>query len=232
MIGWLRDNVSLVKSADECMNVHSSATPAGGGYRLPSVVPAEAAAAAVNEGPADLLVCGLTEAMGRDHLIVAAVDSVCYTVAVMVWSVMHATFACPAGNCKCVATVYVDGEYGHRYDNLLAQLADMCDCQVVRRRADMATVGAAEMAGCVASHTGSEYSLDEASFSPRRLTSDREYSFGQWSEAVTRSSHWSGADASELRGHIVTVEKPSYLGCLLHRIRHVCSALVAKLSLF
>lgn len=178
VVRWLKNSVSLVSSAEECMNMYSTARPAGahaflvpafGGLPTPPYVRTDAR----------FVMCGITESMGREHLIAAAVDSMCYSAA---------DIALCSANGKSIDTVFVEGPYSD-YGAVVQRLADVLGARLIRNRCEMATVGVAQMASSVINikyHTRHEVIVYE----PTSSANERLVWSTLWKNATCRSYGW------------------------------------------
>lgn len=189
VVCWLKNNVALVTSAEECMNAYSSARAAGNqAYMVPAL---SGLPSAPHRRPeARLVVCGITENMGRVHMITAAVDGMCYSAVDMLKCV-----AAGAG-IREVDTVYADGWYSE-YGAVLQMVSDVSNSKVIKNRDDMAVHGVARMAASII-NARYENVYETLIYRPTISTEQREMWAKQWTKAVLRSYGWAGVDGRKL----------------------------------
>lgn len=179
---WLKNNMALVSSVAECMTAYSSARPAGTqAFMVPALhgLPF----APYGRFDAGMVVCGITEQMGREHLIVAAVDGVCYNTVDMVECIAASS------NVKCMDTVFVDGMYS-RYGDMMQQLANVSGVPVVTNQEDMAIQGAAQMSANMIHGHHVKRGQQTVNYVPTSTIKQRTESKNMWNKAVIRSYGW------------------------------------------
>lgn len=201
VFSWLKNNMSLVSSVTECMDVYSSARPAG---TQAFMVPAMQGMPFAPYGQTDagMIVCGINEQMGREHMIVAAVDGVCYTAVDMVYSIAKSS------GIKFMDTVFVDGMYSY-YGDMMQQLADVSGIPVVTNQEDMAIQGAAMMSASMLSTTINTYHRNHhqqqaINYMPTFTIEQRMESKSMWKKAVQRSYGWTKVPGQMLNDKFVS----------------------------
>jgi len=185
VITWLVNNTSLGSSPVKCMNAYASARPTS---KVPFIVPAMNGlpSAPYCRPDARLIVCGITDKMGPLHLITAAVDSVCHSVADLAKCVASGSAI------KSVDALFVDGAYSV-YGEMLQQLANVSGHRVFMNQDDMAVRGVARMAAAEMDTVyGDE--LETTVYEPRLTVERRAELAKQWSKAVRNSYGWVETD--------------------------------------
>jgi glycerol kinase len=180
LIQWLRDGLKILKSAAESETLARKAGSTLGIY----VVPAFVGLGAPHWDPeARGAILGLTRGVGREHLVLAALESLAYQTRDVV-----ETMAAVAG--KPVTTLRVDG--GASANDFLMQFqADILDTTVNRPKVvETTATGAAFLAGLgVSFWTQAELervrAVDKV-FKPRMKPGEREAAYAGWKEAVDR----------------------------------------------
>lgn len=190
VVRWTK-NVGLVASTFECMKAYDSNRP--GGPDQAFLVPAldGLPTAPHNRADARLVVCGLTEKMGREHLIAAAVDAISYSV----FDMLRCIAAVPGGPSR-VDTAFVDGAYC-RHVSVLQQLANVSGSRVVRNRDDMAVHGVARMAAA-AINTVYRAPGSTVIFRPTITKEQRLAGYGKWANAVLKSYGWEQTEGARV----------------------------------
>jgi glycerol kinase len=180
LIQWLRDGLKILKSAAESETLARKAGSTLGVY----VVPAFVGLGAPHWDPeARGAILGLTRGVGREHLVLAALESLAYQTRDVV-----ETMAAVAG--KPVTTLRVDG--GASANDFLMQFqADILDTTVNRPKVvETTATGAAFLAGLgVSFWTQAELervrAVDKV-FKPKMKPGEREAAYAGWKEAVDR----------------------------------------------
>lgn len=178
---WLKTNMSLVSSVEECMNAYATDRPAG---KQAYVVPAfDGLPWPPHNSPhARMTMCGITGNMSRMHIIAAAVDSMCYSVADMTRCIASGAAI------NTIDTVYVDGTFS-AYNTMLQKLADVSGSHVIKARDDMAVHGVARMAAFVTNANFEDLHLTTV-YKPTSTNDDRSKWAKQWDKAVCCSYDW------------------------------------------
>lgn len=185
VVQWLRDELGLIRRAEEVEALASSVPDNGGVY----LVPAFAGLGAPYWDPyARGAIVGLTRGSGAGHIARAALEGVAFQVAEVVEAMeKDAGFA--------LTELRVDG--GASRNDLLMQLqADLLGVPVVRPKVTETTaLGAAYLAGLA---VGFWSGLDELSaqwqedrrFEPTTTLALRQTQLAQWRRAVERAKGW------------------------------------------
>lgn len=137
VIQWLRDELGLIRTADETEYLAKSVADNGGVY----IVPAFTGLGAPYWAPdARGTICGLTRGANRAHIVRAALESLAYQSADLVCA-MEADAGAP------IATLNVDGG-ASRNDFLMQFQADLLGCELRRpQNIETTSLGAAYLAG-------------------------------------------------------------------------------------
>ncbi len=137
VIQWLRDELGLIRTADETEYLAKSVPDNGGVY----IVPAFTGLGAPYWAPdARGTICGLTRGANRSHIVRAALESLAYQSADLVRA-MEADAGAP------IATLNVDGG-ASRNDFLMQFQADLLGCELRRpQNIETTSLGAAYLAG-------------------------------------------------------------------------------------
>lgn len=185
LIQWLRDNLGLIRSADESEQKAKKVEDNGGAY----IVPAFSGLFAPYWKPdARGVIVGLTRYVNQNHLCRAALESVAFQSAEVVESMNQDAE-------QDLTELKVDG--GMVVNDLLMQFqADILGVDVVRPEViETTALGAAYAAGLA---TGFWNSTDELvenwtegqRWSPSMDSETRAESLAAWKKAVTRSFDW------------------------------------------
>ncbi|HJP41131.1 MAG TPA: glycerol kinase GlpK, partial [Dehalococcoidia bacterium] len=184
-VQWLRDELGLVRDANEIEALARSVDDSNGVV----FVPAFTGLGAPRWDPnARGLLIGLTRGTSKAHIARAALDAIALSSADLV-AAMSADLKVP------MSEIRVDG--GASRNDLLMQLqADLAGIPVVRPRETETTVmGAAFLAGLGAGlwrssdEVGALWQSD-AVFEPSISNAERQDRLGRWRDAVERSGNW------------------------------------------
>ncbi|MBS3965758.1 MAG: glycerol kinase GlpK [Truepera sp.] len=185
VVQWLRDELGLIRRAEE-VEVLASSVPDNGGVYL---VPAFAGLGAPHWDPyARGTIVGLTRGSGAGHIARAALEGVAFQVAEVVEAMERdAGFA--------LTELRVDG--GASRNDLLMQLqADLLGVPVVRPKVTETTaLGAAYLAGLAVGFWGSLDELaaqwqEDRRFEPTTSLALRQAQLARWRQAVERARGW------------------------------------------
>lgn len=186
-VQWLRDNLMLIRTAEETEAIAASVPDAGGVYFVPAF--SGLFAPHWDMGARGTIV-GLTRYATRAHLVRATLEAICYQTREVLEAMQR-----DAG--IQFAALRVDG--GASRNNLLMQLqADILGIPVVRPTVSETTaLGAAYAAGLAA---GVWVSLDavrghwkvDRVFEPGWTADRRDAGYAEWRRAVERSRDWAG----------------------------------------
>lgn len=184
VIGWLRDELGLIRDSADSEYFASKLKDNGGVY----VVPAFTGLGAPHwDMYARGAILGLTRGSGRNHIIRAALESIAYQTEDILRTMKEASRA-------PLTTLRVDG--GASANRFLMQFqSDISDVNVVRAEQTEATaLGAAYLAGlsvglwqdrsCLKNGTNGQ------TFSPLMGENTREHLLNEWHRAVSRASDW------------------------------------------
>jgi len=190
-VQWLRDNLGLVRSAEETEAIAASVEDAGGAYFVPAF---SGLFAPHWDMDARGVIVGLTRYVTRAHLVRATLEAICYQTREVLEAMER-----DAG--IRLTALRVDG--GASRNNLLMQLqADILGVPVVRPTVSETTsLGAAYAAGLA---SGVWDSLDrvrqhwkvDRTFEPAWSAEKREAGYAGWRRAVERSRGWMTRDGS------------------------------------
>ncbi len=185
LVQWLRDNLGLIRSADEIEAVARSVDDNGGAY----IVPAFSGLFAPHwRSDARGVVVGLTRYVSRGHLARAALEAAAFQ-SYEVIEAMNADSGVPLTELK------VDG--GMVANDLLMQFqADLLEVDVVRPVvAETTALGAAYAAGLAVGFWSSTDELkanwaEDHRWHPNMADDRREHLLADWSRAVQRTFDW------------------------------------------
>lgn len=180
-VQWLRDNLQLIGHANETENIARSLNDNGGVYMIPAFT---GLGAPHWEPQARGAIIGLTRDSDGDHLIRAALESVCYQTNDLVQCMKQ-----DAG--RTLKTIRVDG--GMVANTWLLQfLSDMTECCVERpQHTETTALGAALLAGLGAglytdlNDIARHWNAD-ATFHPTMAPSLKQSLYTGWQTAVKR----------------------------------------------
>jgi len=185
VIQWLRDELGLIRSAEDSEYFAQKVADSNGVFLVPAFV----GLGAPHWDPyARGTIIGLTRGVNRNHIIRAGLESIAYQVADLL-SAMQQDSGLPLSEMK------VDG--GACANNFLLQFqADLTATKVVRPRLiETTAMGAAFLAGLT---TGFWQDTDELSsllcvdqeFESQITQSERDNKLADWKRAVERSLKW------------------------------------------
>ncbi len=184
-IQWLRDEMKLITRASETEVIAQSLPDNGGVYMVPTFT---GLGAPYWDMYSRGTIIGLTRGTGRAHIIRAALESIAYQSADLVFAM--------ASDCeRKPLELRVDG--GASANQFLMQFqADILGCKVVRPAViETTALGAALMAGLA---VGVWKDMDEIrriwavdlSLTPQMDEATRQSVLAGWHKAVSRSMHW------------------------------------------
>ncbi|WP_156721407.1 glycerol kinase GlpK [Streptomyces apocyni] len=185
LVQWFRDQLGIIRSADEIEPLAASVEDNGGAYIVPAF---SGLFAPYWRSDARGVITGLTGFVTKAHLARAVLESTS-------WQTREVVDAMYQDSGVRITTLKVDG--GMTKNNLLMQhQADVLGVPVVRPKVSETTcLGAAYAAGLA---TGVWNDLDElkahwqrdAEWTPRMPDEVREREYGNWHKAVERSFGW------------------------------------------
>src|SRR5215208_393570 len=184
-VQWLRDNLKMIKDANETEEIAQSVEDSGGAIFVPAF---SGLFAPYWDERARGVIVGLTRYVNRAHLVRATLESEC-------WQSRDVVEAVEQDSGKRLEDLRVDG--GSVRNNFLMQLqADVLGIPVIRPQVQETTaLGAAYLAGLA---TGYWSSLDEMrenwqvdrTFEPQWSEDQRESGYAQWKKAIERTRGW------------------------------------------
>ncbi len=184
-VQWLRDNLKLIETAAETEALAQSVDDSGGCYLVPAF---SGLFAPYWRSDARGVIVGLTRYINRNHIVRAALESICYQTR-EVLDAMEADSGVPLRSLK------VDG--GATVNNFLMQLqADILGVEVIRPKiAETTSLGAAYAAGLA---VGFWQDLDglrgnwqvDRTWQPQSDESARAAGYAGWKRAVERTFDW------------------------------------------
>jgi glycerol kinase len=184
-IQWLRDNLRIIDGAEDSEYYARKAGDSGGIYLVPAF---SGLFAPYWDMSARGIIVGLTRYARKEHLIYAALESICYQTR-DVLDVMQKDSGIGVSELK------VDG--GAVVNDVLMQMqADILGARVVRPVLKETTaLGAAYAAGIAVGIWNSIEELEslwkrDRVFSPAIAEADREKKYGGWRRAVEKSRGW------------------------------------------
>jgi glycerol kinase len=194
-VQWLRDNLRIIDGAEDSEYYAKKAGNSGGIY----LVPAFSGLFAPHwDMSARGIIVGLTRYVRKEHLIYAALESICYQTR-DVLDVMQKDSGISISELK------VDG--GAVVNDVLMQMqADIIGRSVVRPVLKETTaLGAAYAAGIAVGVWGSTEELEalwkrDRVFSPAIAEAEREEKYKNWRRAVEKSRGWIVPDSTDRQG--------------------------------
>lgn len=183
-VQWLRDGLGIIKSSEETEAMARSVEDSNGVYFVPALA---GLSAPYWDAFARGMIIGITRGTTSAHVVRATLEAIAYLSKDIFDAITE-----DAG--VKMKTINIDG--GASKNNFLAQfLSDMIDATVhIPVSVEATSLGAAQMAGL---YTGfwklEDFSKTveyEKSFEPMLDSDKRELLYGNWKEAVKRSSGW------------------------------------------
>jgi glycerol kinase len=185
VVGWLRDALEIIEESSEVESLANSVEDNGGVYFVPAF--AGLGAPHWNQDARGLII-GLTRGTGRAHIARAALESICYQTADLLYAMQKDADI-------ELKELRVDGG-ATRNDTLLQFQADILQIPVVRSRVTETTaLGAAYLAGLAVGYWHSKEDLrhhwqEDKRFVPQMARWKAEELKAQWREAVRRALDW------------------------------------------
>ncbi|MEU8488548.1 glycerol kinase GlpK [Streptomyces sp. NPDC048641] len=190
LVQWFRDQLGIIRTADEIETLAASVSDSGGAYIVPAF---SGLFAPYWRSDARGVVTGLTRYVTKAHLARAVLEATS-------WQTREVVDAMYQDSGVQITTLKVDG--GMTKNNLLMQhQADVLDVPVIRPRVSETTcLGAAYAAGLA---TGVWNDLDElkahwqrdAEWTPAMDSGTREREYRNWRKAVEKSFGWHDDEA-------------------------------------
>ena len=182
-IKWLRDNLGIIKSAEETTGLASTVKDNGGVYFVPAF---SGLFAPYWQSDARGIIIGLTQHSNKGHLVRATLEAVCFQTREIL-DAMNQDSGIP------LQSMLVDG--GLTVNDMLMQMqADILAIDVMRpKMRETTALGAAMAAGAAKGIDVWDLSLTNKQFdrfSPSIDISKREHMYKKWKMAVQRSMHW------------------------------------------
>ncbi|MEW6127614.1 MAG: glycerol kinase GlpK [Acidobacteriota bacterium] len=184
-VQWLRDGLKIISDASETEALATSVADNGGVYLVPAFV---GLGAPHWDQFARGIIAGLTRGSTREHLVRAALESICYQT-YDVLDCMHDDSGI------ALSELRVDG--GAVRNNFLMQFqADILGIPVVRpANAETTAAGAAFLAGLAVDYWTSVEELDamwarDKVFEPQMSDDMRQTLLAGWHRAIERASNW------------------------------------------
>ena len=184
-VQWLRDSLQLIESASETEALAQSVPDSGGCYLVPAF---SGLFAPYWRSDARGVIVGLTRYINRNHIVRAALESICYQT-------REVLDAMEADSGVALRSLKVDG--GATANNFLMQLqADILGVEVIRPKiAETTSLGAAYAAGLAAGFWENLDSLRgnwqvDRAWQPQLEESARAAGYAGWKRAVERTFDW------------------------------------------
>ncbi len=185
LVQWLRDNVGLIKSAQEIEGLAQTVTDNGGVYFVPAF---SGLFAPHWRTDARGVIVGLTRFVNKGHIARAALEATAYQTR-EVLDAMHRDSG------VTLTTLKVDGGMVHN-DLLMQFQADILGVPVVRPRvAETTSLGAAYAAGLAVGFWSGEAEMREnwgvdKRWTPHMDDDHRAELYRQWKRAIERTLNW------------------------------------------
>jgi glycerol kinase len=183
--GWVRDGLGLIRETHEIEQLASSVPNNGGVFLVPAFA---GLGAPYWDQYARGAMFGITRGTTSAHIARAALESIAYQVADLVWAMQQDS----SGN---LSTLRVDG--GACKNNFLMQFqADILDTVVERPKClELTALGAAYLAGLAVGFWQSTQELEsiwqlDTRFEPKMSQITRNNLLDTWHEAINRSKNW------------------------------------------
>ncbi|KAA0160544.1 hypothetical protein FNF27_01476 [Cafeteria roenbergensis] len=203
VVQWLRDKMRLIEHASETEEAAASVADSGGLF----LVPAFSGLLAPHwDATARGVLVGITAAASREHVIRAALESVCFQSAELLDCMERDSGLDPGATREGArGEVRVDG--GMSANKLLLQMqADLFGCAVVRPQViETTALGAAYAAGLAVGVWSGVEDLERqwgvgARVQPHSDKAQRAERMARWGRAVERSKGWTSEEARAARG--------------------------------
>lgn len=184
-VQWLRDNLGLIANAGDTQAAALAVPDNGGVYFVPAF---SGLGAPYWDMFARGILCGLTRASNKNHIIRAVLESIAYQVADVLQAMEE-----DAG--LTLKTLQVDG--GAAANDFLIQFqADILDTPVLRPSVlEVTAFGAAALAGLSIGYYQNQQELQElhkefSRFQPAMAEKKRQQLLHNWHKAVARAKNW------------------------------------------
>lgn len=185
VVQWLRDELELIRSAEECSDLASQVPDAGGMY----LVPAFAGLGAPHWDPYARGTCvGMTRGTNRKHYCRAALEAIAYQSADLA--------ACMEKDSGiAIKELRVDGG-ASRSEPLMQFQSDLMGLEVIRpENVETTALGAAFLAGLAVGFWKDKQDIighwkEDARFKPERDDAEMQTLADGWKRAVERAKEW------------------------------------------
>ncbi|MBL8151712.1 MAG: glycerol kinase GlpK, partial [Blastocatellia bacterium] len=184
-VGWLRDGLKIIDSADETTALAASVEDSGGVYFVPAFV---GLGSPYWDQYARGTIIGITRGTTRAHIVRATLESIAYQTRDLLEALKSDTG-------YKISELRVDG--GAAVNDLLLQMqADILGVDVVRPKIIESTVAGAGFLAGIATNFWDMSQLTElttttsAHFKPVREQKIREAGYKKWLKAVERAAKW------------------------------------------
>ncbi len=180
VITWLKDNVGLIASAGETEALAREANPSDESYLVPAF---SGLGAPYWDSDARAMLCGMSRTTGRNEIVRAALDCICYQITDIV-KVMN--------DCAPVAISQLRVDGGPTRNKYLMQMqSDILDIPVMVPDAEeLSGMGAAYAAGLAMGFFDKDAifaGTKRTAYEPVMDAQTREKKYGGWKEAVART---------------------------------------------
>ncbi len=180
VITWLKDNVGLIASAGETEALAREANPSDESYLVPAF---SGLGAPYWDSDARAMLCGMSRTTGRNEIVRAALDCICYQINDIV-KVMN--------DCAPVAIFQLRVDGGPTRNKYLMQMqSDILDIPVMVPDAEeLSGMGAAYAAGLAMGFFDKDAifaGTKRTAYEPVMDAQTREKKYGGWKEAVART---------------------------------------------
>ncbi|MDR3231964.1 MAG: glycerol kinase GlpK [Synergistaceae bacterium] len=184
-VQWLRDNLRVIDTAEDSEYFANKAGDSGGVYFVPAF---SGLFAPYWDMSARGTIVGLTRYVRKEHLVCAALESICYQTRDVLEAMQKDS------NIHVSAMKVDGGAVGN--DTLMRMQADIAGCDVVRPLfRETTALGAAYAAGLAVGFwdsldmLGALWKKDRA-FSPTITPEERETKYRRWQKAIEKSRGW------------------------------------------
>ncbi|XP_036349661.2 glycerol kinase-like [Ochotona princeps] len=193
LVRWLRDNLGIIKQAEEIEQLAKEVGTSHGCYFVPAF---SGLYAPYWEPSARGIICGLTQLTDKRHIAFAALEAVCFQTREIL-DAMNRDCGIPLSHLQ------VDG--GMTNNTILMQLqADILSIPVIKPSlAETTALGAAMAAGAAEGVAVWSLRPEDVSvvmterFEPQVNAADSESRYTMWKKAVTKSRDWATMDSPE-----------------------------------
>ena len=181
-LGWLKDNMEIIKDFDEIDVLIKSVPDNGDVYFVPAF---SGLFAPHWDQEARGVICGITEDTQKGHILRAALESVCFQARDILDS-MNQDCGVPLSKLK------VDGGMTTN-NNLMQWQADLIGLEIVRpAMVETTALGAAVVAGRAVGKWSMDFVLEGSArkYKPLITDDERDLRYTKWKMAIERSLGW------------------------------------------